>query len=197
MPEKDGFQVIQAVRERERFTGHHLPVIAVTARSRPSDRERVLAAGMDDYLAKPLDAASLWKAIDRVMAARNAPEPLLDSATLLAACGEDEVILENICGVLRARLPHDMAVIELALRDRDAPRLREAAHRLTGMVAAFSTAAGRVASDLEDKAAHGDLDESKILVGELQRMTTALVGLVEGLSVASLRATRTHRPSPA
>ncbi len=52
------------------------------------------------------------------------------------------------------------------------------------MVAAFSTAAGRV----EDRAAHGDLDESTILVAELQRMTTALVGLVDGLSVASLRA---------
>src|SRR5262249_49181336 len=54
MPELDGFQVIQAIRERERASGGHLPVIALTARSRKEDRERCLAAGMDDFLAKPI-----------------------------------------------------------------------------------------------------------------------------------------------
>ena len=191
MPEKDGFQVIQAVRERERFTGDHLPVIAVTARSRPADRERVLAAGMDDFLAKPLQASGLWAAIDRVMAAPKASRPLLDRATLLAACGEDEAILAKICSILRARLPLDMAEIDMALRAREAPRLREAAHKLAGMVAAFSTSAGRVASDLEDQAARDDLDEASVLVAELQRMTRELIRLVDGLSIASLRATRT------
>src|SRR5205823_11109693 len=53
MPELDGFQVVQAVRERERSAGGHLPVIALTARSRKEDRDRCLAAGMDDFLAKP------------------------------------------------------------------------------------------------------------------------------------------------
>src|SRR5207237_5754140 len=69
MPELDGFQVIQAIRERERSTGGHLPVIALTARSRKEDRERCLAAGMDDFLAKPVGAADLWAAIDRVATA--------------------------------------------------------------------------------------------------------------------------------
>src|SRR5215831_10757652 len=50
MPELDGFQVAGAVRERERTTGGHLPIIALTARSRQEDRERCLAAGMDDFL---------------------------------------------------------------------------------------------------------------------------------------------------
>jgi two-component system sensor histidine kinase/response regulator len=60
MPELDGFQVIQAIREREGFAGGHLPVIALTARSRKEDRERCLAAGMDDFLAKPIQAPDLW-----------------------------------------------------------------------------------------------------------------------------------------
>ena len=68
MPELDGFQVVQAIRERERSAGGHLPVIALTARSRQEDRERCLAAGMDDFLAKPIQAADLWAAIDRVVA---------------------------------------------------------------------------------------------------------------------------------
>src|SRR5260370_2353045 len=57
MPELDGFQVVQAVRECERTAGGHLPVIALTARSRKEDRERCLAAGMDDVLVNPIQAA--------------------------------------------------------------------------------------------------------------------------------------------
>src|SRR3954452_19368369 len=73
MPELDGFQVVQAVRERELTGGGHLPIIALTARSRKEDRERCLAAGMDDYLSKPVQAADLWAAIDRAVAARPRP----------------------------------------------------------------------------------------------------------------------------
>ena len=70
MPELDGFQVVGAIRERERTTGGHLPVIALTARSRKEDRERCLRAGMDEYLTKPFKAAELWAAIDRVVRRR-------------------------------------------------------------------------------------------------------------------------------
>ena len=71
MPELDGFQVVSAVRERERTSDRHLPVIALTARSRKEDRERCLAAGMDEFLSKPVRAADLWTAIDRVVGARS------------------------------------------------------------------------------------------------------------------------------
>src|SRR5208283_3838019 len=100
MPELDGFQVIQAIRDRERSMGGHLPVIALTARARKEDRERCLAAGMDEFLAKPIQAASLWAAIDRVVGAHplaqpnDRPQPgLLDANVLLAACGGDAGIL--------------------------------------------------------------------------------------------------------
>jgi CheY-like chemotaxis protein len=49
--------VVRAIRERERAVGGHLPVIALTARSRPEDREHCLAAGMDDYVSTPIRAA--------------------------------------------------------------------------------------------------------------------------------------------
>src|SRR6202008_114626 len=49
-PELDGFQVVGAIRERERTTGGHLPVIALTARLRKEDRERGLRAGKEGYL---------------------------------------------------------------------------------------------------------------------------------------------------
>ena len=72
MPEVDGFQVVRVLREREQTAGGHLPVIALTARSREEDRRQCLAAGMDDYLSKPIRAADLFAAIDRVVYADGA-----------------------------------------------------------------------------------------------------------------------------
>jgi CheY-like chemotaxis protein len=198
MPELDGFQVARAVRERERASGGHLPVIALTARSRNEDRERCLAAGMDDFLAKPIQAADLWAAIDRVVVARppaGRPGPnLIDPRVLLAACGGDDAILGTICQALQARLPEHLTAVRDALGDRDAPRLREAAHKLSGMVSAFSTAAGTAASDLEDLAAGGRLDEARPLVERLEVMARELRRQVDGLSLEALRRGATAGP---
>jgi two-component system, sensor histidine kinase and response regulator len=193
MPELDGFQVIQSVRKRERSVGGHLPVIGLTARARQEDRERCLAAGMDDFLAKPIQAADLWAATERVTgsrppAGRARPGPgLLDPRVLLAACGGDAATLEEICQVLRARLPDHLTAVQEALRERDAVRLREAAHKLCGTVAAFSTAVGAVASELEDQAARGQLDETWPLVEQLEAMARELIQQVDGLSIEALR----------
>ena len=191
MPELDGFQVVQAVRARERIAGGHLPVIALTARSRNEDRERCLAAGMDDFLAKPIQTASLWAAIGRLVAARppaDRPGPgLIDARVLLAASGGDAVILENICQAFRVGLPDQMMAVRHALRKEDMVRLREAAHKLCGMVATFSTVAGGVASDLEDHAAQGQFEKARLLVGQLETMTPELMRLAAGLSLETLR----------
>ncbi len=191
MPELDGFQVIKAIRDRERSPGGHLPVIALTARSRKEDRERCLAAGMDDFLAKPIQAADLWAAIDRVAGAHPpADRPgagLLDPRVLLAACGDDAAILEKICHAFRARLPAHLSAVQDALRERDAVRLREAGHKLCGMVAAFSTVAGGVASELEEYAAQDRLDRVGPLVAQLETMAPELMRAVDGLSLETLR----------
>ena len=165
MPELDGFQVVRAIRERERAVGGHLPVIALTASSRQEDRERCLAAGMDNYLSKPVRTEELFAAIDRVVSAHGVSRParpdagdhtsLLDPVVLLAACGDDAEGLLELCQDFQAYAAARLAEVGDALRDRDAPRLREAAHKLCGLLAAFSTVAGNLASDLEDSAAGG------------------------------------------
>jgi CheY-like chemotaxis protein len=194
MPELDGFQVIQAIRERERSAGGHLPVIALTARSRQEDRMRCLTAGMDDFLAKPIQAATLWEVIERLVGARplgtltpGVPPGLLDARVLLAVCGDDAIILEKICRAFQARLPDHLTAVQEALRQGDTVRLRQAAHKLCGMVAAFSTVAGGVASDLEDFAAQGRLEEARPLVGQLETMAQELMRAVSGLSLEALR----------
>ena len=191
MPELDGFQVVQAVRAREQSAGGHLPVIALTARARQEDRERCLAAGMDDFLAKPIQAADLWAATERITGSRppaGRPGPgLLDPHVLLAACGDDAATLEEICAVLRARLPDHLTAVQEALREQDAIRLREAAHKLCGTVAAFSTAVGAVASDLEDRAERGQLETAWPLVERLEAIARDLIEQVDALSIKVLR----------
>jgi signal transduction histidine kinase/DNA-binding response OmpR family regulator len=89
MPVKDGFEATRGIRELERVTGTRVPVIAMTANAMVGDRERCLAAGMDDYLSKPINPTALAAALERwipperlqakaaeaEMAARAAPGP--------------------------------------------------------------------------------------------------------------------------
>ena len=65
MPGMDGFEATVSIRDRERDTGSHVPIVAMTAHAMKGDRERCLAAGMDDYLTKPFDAAALRRVLER------------------------------------------------------------------------------------------------------------------------------------
>jgi two-component system sensor histidine kinase/response regulator len=197
MPEVDGFQVVRVLREREQTAGGHLPVIALTARSREQDRRQCLAAGMDDYLSKPIRAADLFAAIDRVVHAGGASPTappnagdrtnLLDPVVLLAVCGGVAKLLNEMGQNFKSNAPSLLNEVGGALRDHNAPRLHQAAHKLHGTITAFSTVAGAVASELEDLAARGQLEEARPLVERLGAMIEELIAQVDCLSIETLR----------
>ncbi len=66
MPVMDGLTATAHIREREHASGGHLPIVAVTAHALDQDRERCLAAGMDDYLPKPIRSADLFATVARL-----------------------------------------------------------------------------------------------------------------------------------
>jgi response regulator RpfG family c-di-GMP phosphodiesterase len=197
MPGLDGFGVVGAIRERERAAGGHLPVIALTARSRKEDRERCLAAGMDDFLTKPVATAALFAAIDRLASAHRVSPSyktdagermnLLDPVAVLTACGDNADGLRMMCQDFKTYAPAQLAEVGDALRERDALRLRQATHKFCSLLFAFSTVAGNVASALEDHAAQGRLEEAQPLVERLETMTQELMRLAGGLSLETLR----------
>jgi CheY-like chemotaxis protein/HPt (histidine-containing phosphotransfer) domain-containing protein len=213
MPELDGFQVMAAQRQRELGSGRHLPVIALTARSGSGERERCLQAGIDDYLSKPIRAADLFAALDRVTAGDvirretegggrtkyddpvppssalpPASEPgLLDSAALLAACGGDAELLGKMCRHFQAHAPGRLAEVSEALRDRDTPRLREAAHKLGGMASSFSAAAAEAAAFLERAAAEGKIEEATRAHSRLADVLGKVSSTLDTVSVEQLR----------
>jgi CheY-like chemotaxis protein len=70
MPEMDGFEATAAIRTREKDTGAHIPIVAMTARAVSGDREKCITTGMDDYVSKPINLADLSAAIGRAMNSR-------------------------------------------------------------------------------------------------------------------------------
>ncbi|QXE89826.1 response regulator [Geomonas subterranea] len=65
MPELDGYEATRAIREQERDSGRHTPIIALTAHAMAGSRDYCLSAGMDDFLSKPFNLGQLQELIDR------------------------------------------------------------------------------------------------------------------------------------
>jgi PAS domain S-box-containing protein len=154
MPEMDGFEASRAIRERERATGTHVPIVALTAHALKGDRERCLEAGMDGYLAKPIDLDQLVAAVEGLGTAPAGAAPSaatsgpagFDEATALARVGGDRELLREVVRLFRADYPKTLRRITAALRRKDAEELRLAAHALKGSVATFGAAEARQAA---------------------------------------------------
>ncbi len=190
MPELDGFETTAAIRERERSTGRHVPIVAVTAHTMKGDADRCLAAGMDAYVAKPLRSQELLAAIRGLAGA--SPEPAaaprrprgpIDRTLLLERVGGDRQALARLVKLFLADAPKRMAGIRRAILHGKAQALQAAAHALKGAVSNFAApAATEAALRLQRMGESGDLAGAERACGmlerELERVGAALQKLV-------------------
>jgi PAS domain S-box-containing protein len=196
MPAMDGYQATQEIRRRERSTGQHLRIIAVTANAMKDDRDKCIAAGMDDYVSKPIDADQLLERLESVSPARRgagqaaaataAPATLqafaLDAA--LQRTRGKRTLLRQLVQLLLQDLPDTLAGLESALSTNDARLVERTAHRLRG--AAFTVCAeplAAAAAELELAARNADPARMQEEVGELRaraaELTTELEAFME------------------
>ena len=200
MPEMSGLEATEAIRERERSRGGHVPIIAMTAHAMAGDRERCLAAGMDDYVSKPLRADELFATIDRVCGKgidgpHSTPAPkappltgtTVDAASLLASLGHNRTVMREVIAVFLADASAMTSALEDAVTRRDGTAIAAAAHALKGSVGLFSKGkAFELAKRLELRGRTGDLagieQDYTQLRDDLAHLSSELDGLRSSMS---------------
>jgi two-component system, sensor histidine kinase and response regulator len=168
MPEMDGYEATIEIRARESLSGQHTPIVAMTANALKGDRERALAAGMDDYLGKPIRLADL----DHTL-----------RTWVLQPVRSGSVINPNVSGWL-AKLyleeePKILGELRAAFQSGDAAGVAFAAHKLKGTASAVG------AEDVATLCAQVEQDASEgVLVGldvPVERLEQACDGVRQAL----------------
>ncbi|MCZ7563115.1 MAG: response regulator [Burkholderiales bacterium] len=189
MPGMSGLEAARRIRARECARGaaaRRLPIVAVTARAMAGDREVCLAAGMDDYVTKPIAGEQVLAAIARAVAGGERsrvqpPQPVaaVDAEAAVAALGGDRLLFGELVRVFletSAAAGHELAAARAAA---DLRRVGLAGHSLKSSLATVGAFVGRsIAADLETAARCADgaraWDLCTLLVAELERVERAL-----------------------
>jgi two-component system, sensor histidine kinase and response regulator len=186
MPEMGGFEATGLIRARERDSGEHIPIIAITAHVMKGDRERCIEAGMDDYITKPFDSRNLCRILEnaagatKAAAATAAADDVPDE--VLARVGGDRALLTEMIRLFAEDAPRSLDRVHAAIDARDAEALRRAAHALKGAAANFeATDVVHAARALEEIGQSGRMDEAaaawRTLTAEMDRLMARLTAL--------------------
>jgi two-component system sensor histidine kinase/response regulator len=179
MPEMDGLEATRLLRAREAASGEpRLPVVAMTAHASGSDRDRCLAAGMDDYLTKPVDGAVLLAAVQRWARAEAGVDPVIDFAALGAQLGDPATVAE-VLDIFLAGVAGHLDSLRAATGQRDLEALSRLGHALKGGCGQIcAVRAARAAARLEQDSRSGaDLEAgSRALERELEALRAAVSG---------------------
>ena len=195
MPVMGGLEATAAIRDAERASGTHLPIVALTAHAMHGDRERYLEAGMDGYVTKPIDGVELTRVIDQLVPPTAEPGTVSTAAVPVAPCaarlpafdeqvvrarlGDNARLFEKMVRLFLEDCPARMRAMRRAIAAGDGEALREPAHALRGAAANFAAApVVDAAQRLELQAKNGELSQSlaayDVLTGEMQRLRRAL-----------------------
>jgi signal transduction histidine kinase/DNA-binding response OmpR family regulator/HPt (histidine-containing phosphotransfer) domain-containing protein len=172
MPELDGYQAAIEIRLLEsamaalqgQDTGARTPIIALTAHALEGEREKCMAAGMDDFLTKPLRAATLYDMLARwlspLVAQAAQDEPALPDDALAAARQMYGARFGELSQLFLRDSPHRLDALAEAVRTRDASLVANVSHTLAGSAGAVGAAhLSQMCKKLEVTARAGQLDD--------------------------------------
>ncbi|MBU1750819.1 MAG: response regulator, partial [Chloroflexi bacterium] len=193
MPEMDGLEATQAIRANPRHAT--LPIIAMTAHAMKGDRERCLAAGMNDYVSKPVRAADLFQVIARWTHSAAAPAATqaiqadlgevlpVDVDGALARLGVPRDLYEDLLVSLAQDAEQEQARLAEALAHQDTETVRRLAHSIKGSAGNMGAEPlWAVAARLEVLAQDGCCDDStQSCFAELQREIERLRAFVTAM----------------
>lgn len=189
MPGMNGLETTAAIRRTEQTTGTHIPIIAMTAYAMNEDRERCLAAGMDEYVSKPVEKELLFQAIEKLtrLSAENkvkpieepvpdtAPDTVFDDAEALKYVGGDAEVLEKVVEIFLAECPKHLAHLQKAIQDNDPKAIEVAAHSIRGSAAGlFAMRSVNAAGKLEEMGRNGSLSGSGEAYARLEQEISKL-----------------------
>jgi two-component system, sensor histidine kinase and response regulator len=171
MPELDGHDATRQIREKEQQTGGHIPIMAMTAHALKGDEERCLAAGMDEYISKPIRAPLLFEKlatlcdvaiseIDEDFGAHpSSTSGLVDWDAALEIAASDTELLKDLIESVLEETPRQFELLEKSIAEGDASTARRAAHTILGNMRTVSADDGMArASAVENLAKDGNLD---------------------------------------
>jgi signal transduction histidine kinase/CheY-like chemotaxis protein/HPt (histidine-containing phosphotransfer) domain-containing protein len=173
MPVLSGYDVTAVIRNpASKVRNHAIPVIALTANAFEEDRIKCLAAGMDDYLAKPLEVEKLLVLLEKW--APHVPsdysKDIFDINEFVSRNQGDLKLCRDAAALFISSSPEYSDAIRTALAGRDAAALHQAAHKLKGAAGNFSLKLlSERAKKIESAAATGDLEAAAQLLPELER----------------------------
>lgn len=181
MPVMDGFAATRSIRAADsRVLNPEIPIIALTALAMSGDREKCLEAGMDDYVAKPVNPAKLVNVIERLKTDLEQASAGLRGDVAKAVSFEwPPGLLETIIGLFLEDAPLQIAELQAALQSGDCDRLQAVSHKIRGSSDILGTTSlSTLARAVEEAAKRGNFEQlSEIvpkLVAELQRLLTDL-----------------------
>ncbi len=175
MPVMDGLEAAKEIRKRERSTGTHIPIIALTAHAMKGDREKFLAVGMDDYITKPVKRDMFFEVIARVMKESNgamssekevtemAEQSLpIDMKEALEVMGDDMELLQECFDDFVRDSSEMLANIKEAIDVSNASSLDSTAHKFKGTLKYLAAHKGAdIAYKLETMGKEGTLDHAE------------------------------------
>jgi polar amino acid transport system substrate-binding protein len=129
MPQMDGMEATRRIREQENKTGHHIPIVAMTANAIPGDREKYLAAGMDEYISKPFKEQELARILNELMGA-DASE-MIDWNVLreLSIKTSPDTVRKLILSFI-STLRRNLELLEVQIANQEIEQIRFCAHQL-------------------------------------------------------------------